>query len=142
MKIEELDFTVRTYNCLKRARIDTVEQLKMLSDTDLSQIRNLGQKCAEEICQKVGRVPPTNAERIRAMSDEELADFLCSIAYTGNTPWSEPFARKFCDNCPDPEYTLDDGRKMNLHECDFVDGKCPHRSDCVWWLQQSAKGMI
>ena len=81
----------------------------------------------------------TNADRIRAMSDEELADFLCGIAYTGREPWSEPFARKFCQECPAPEYTLDDGRKLNLHECEFADGKCPHGSDAVWWLQQPAE---
>lgn len=28
---------------------------------------------------------------------------------------------------------------MDLHECDFTDGKCPHGSDIVWWLQQPVK---
>lgn len=86
------------------------------------------------------RCPPmTNADRIRAMSDEELADFLSRLAYACDEPWSNLFALKFCYNCPEPEYTLDDGRKMNLHECDFKDGKCPHGSDVMWWLNQAAE---
>ena len=81
----------------------------------------------------------TNAGRINAMTIEEKAEFLSSIAYARETPWSLPFAKKFCNICPKPEYTLDDGRKLKLHECDFTDGKCPHGSDIVWWLQQPAE---
>lgn len=76
MKIEELDFTVRTYNCLKRARIDTVEQLKLLSESDLSRIRGLGVKCAGEIRKKIGMIPPSKADCIRAMTDIELATLI------------------------------------------------------------------
>lgn len=83
--------------------------------------------------------PPSNADRIRAMSDEQLADFLSHLAYTREEPWSKPFSLKFCRSCPEPEYTLDDGRKIKLHECDFKDSKCPHGSDIVWWLNQSAE---
>lgn len=81
----------------------------------------------------------SNGERIRRMTDEELAEFLCQLAYAGKDPWSEPFARLFCDQCPEPEYTLGDGRKLRLHECDFSDGKCPHGNDIVWWLNQPAE---
>lgn len=82
---------------------------------------------------------PTNADRIRAMSDEELADFLCSVAYAGDTPWSDLVARKFCDNCPTVEGTVQEtGKTMVFYECDFSDGKCPHGSDVVWWLRQPA----
>lgn len=84
--------------------------------------------------------PITNADRIRAMSDDELANFLLNVAYAGSDPWAIPFARKFCDNCPtvegtDPvtEFTMD------FHECEFSDGKCPHGTDIVWWLQQPAE---
>lgn len=80
-----------------------------------------------------------NADRIRAMSDDALADFIARIAYGRETPWSKPFLETFCHSCPAPEYTLDDGRKMELHECDFVDGECPHGSDIVWWLNQPCK---
>ena len=78
----------------------------------------------------------TNGDRIRAMSDEDLAQFMYELAYQRKTPWSEPFARLFCNHCPEPEYTLNDGRKLRLHECDFADGKCPHGNDMVWWLGQ------
>lgn len=81
----------------------------------------------------------SNADRIRTMTDEELAEMLSQLYYGREEHWSFPFARKFCDSCPAPEYTLDDGRKMNLQECDFTDGKCPYGSDIVWWLQQPAE---
>lgn len=61
----------------------------------------------------------TNAERIRAMADEEPAVLLAEIAYSGKSPWEEPFEQLFCETCPAPEYILDDGRKLNMHECDF-----------------------
>lgn len=82
----------------------------------------------------------TNADRIRAMSDEELAEFLSSIAYGRETPWSEPFAEKFCKSCPTTTFTCEAyHHPMELHECDFSDGKCPHGSDIIWWLQQPAE---
>ena len=83
--------------------------------------------------------PQSNADRINDMNVEDLAQFLCSIAYARETPWSKPFYEKFCKNCPEPEYTLDDGRKMHFHECEFADGKCPHGTDIVWWLNQPVK---
>lgn len=52
--IESLDFSVRTYNCLKRAGITSVEKLRMMSDEDLFHIRNLSRKCIAEIRQKAG----------------------------------------------------------------------------------------
>lgn len=82
----------------------------------------------------------TNADRIRAMTDEELAEFLSSIAYGRETPWSEPFAEKFCKSCPTTTFTCEAyHHPMELHECDFSDGKCPHGSDIIWWLQQPAE---
>lgn len=84
-------------------------------------------------------VPMTNADRIRAMRYEELAEFLSSIAYGRETPWSEPFARRMCDSCQTVHGTYESGIEDDFHECDFVDGKCPHGSDIVWWLQQPAE---
>lgn len=86
-----------------------------------------------------GHIHMTNADRLNAMSIEDKAQFLYSIAYVRETPWSKPFYEKFCKDCPAPEYTLDDGRKLCLHECEFKDGKCPHGTDIVWWLQQPAE---
>ena len=53
MNIEELDLSVRAYNCLKRAKIDTVEQLSRFTKDDLLKTRNIGQKTADEIYEKV-----------------------------------------------------------------------------------------
>lgn len=81
----------------------------------------------------------TNADRINAMTIEEKAEFLSSIAYGRETPWSDPFAEKFCKNCPETKCEIPDYlNPLFLHECDFADGKCPHGSDIVWWLQRPA----
>lgn len=53
MRIEELNFSVRTYNCLKRKRIDTVDQLMEMSDADLLKIRNFGAGCLREVREKI-----------------------------------------------------------------------------------------
>lgn len=73
------------------------------------------------------------------MNDEELACFLSYISYARDTPWSERFAVQCCKRCPQSEYILEHGQKLNLHECDFDDGKCPNGSEIVWWLQQPAE---
>ena len=51
--IEELDFSVRTYNCLIRAGITTVSQHKQMTIVDLKKIKNLGSKSLRKITQKV-----------------------------------------------------------------------------------------
>lgn len=81
-------------------------------------------------------VPHTNEQNIQTMSTEELADFICSLAFCGHTPWSKPFADKFCKSCTTIECTTEDGKKIYLNECDFSDGVCPHGSDIEWWLEQ------
>ena len=52
----ELDLSVRSYNCLKRAGIDTVGDLRKLSADDLCRIRNLGRKSTEEITRKLAEL--------------------------------------------------------------------------------------
>ncbi|MCG4787505.1 DNA-directed RNA polymerase subunit alpha, partial [Roseburia faecis] len=47
--IEELDLSVRSYNCLKRADIQTVKDLTERTEADMMKVRNLGQKSLEEI---------------------------------------------------------------------------------------------
>ena len=49
MTIEELDLSVRSYNCLKRAGINTVEDLSNKSEEDMMKVRNLGRKSLEEV---------------------------------------------------------------------------------------------
>lgn len=113
---------VKCKNCLNLHRTHWCDRVIDSPDEDM--IRD-----CQYFCQK------TNADVIRAMTEEELADFLISVAYARNTPWCEPFARKFCDSCPTVEGLLN-GKTMSFHECEFADGKCPHGSDIIWWLQQ------
>lgn len=53
MTIEELDLSVRSYNCLKRAGINSVEELTRKSEEDMMKVRNLGRKSLEEVEQKL-----------------------------------------------------------------------------------------
>ncbi len=53
MTIEELDLSVRSFNCLKRAGINTVEDLANRTQDDMIKVRNLGKKSLEEVIQKL-----------------------------------------------------------------------------------------
>lgn len=53
MSIEELDLSVRSYNCLKRAGINTVGELTRRTEADMMKVRNLGRKSLEEVVQKL-----------------------------------------------------------------------------------------
>ena len=53
MTIEELDLSVRSFNCLKRAGINTVEDLINKSEEDMMKVRNLGRKSLEEVIVKL-----------------------------------------------------------------------------------------
>lgn len=57
MLIEELNLSVRTYNCLKRKKINTVEQLMGMSDDDLMGIRSFGAGCLKDVREKIGGEP-------------------------------------------------------------------------------------
>lgn len=89
MKIESLDLSVRAYNVLKRANINTVEQLCAMTAWELSKIRNMGKASMEEIYNKVlaagydafgmkGKIP-SHADCLRKMDDGALADFFLDI---------------------------------------------------------------
>lgn len=52
-RIEELDFSVRTYNCLKKANVLTIGDLLQISEGDLMQIRNFGKKSLTEVREKL-----------------------------------------------------------------------------------------
>ncbi len=53
MTIEELDLSVRSFNCLKRAGINTVEDLTNKSEDDMMKVRNLGKKSLDEVVAKL-----------------------------------------------------------------------------------------
>ena len=56
MTIEELDLSVRSYNCLKRAGINTVQELTERSIEDMMKVRNLGKKSLEEVQRKLAEL--------------------------------------------------------------------------------------
>lgn len=56
MSIEELDLSVRSYNCLKRAGINTVEDLACKSEEEMMKVRNLGKKSLEEVLNKLAEL--------------------------------------------------------------------------------------
>ena len=53
MTIEELELSVRSFNCLKRAAINTVEELTQRSEEDMMKVRNLGKKSLDEVKHKL-----------------------------------------------------------------------------------------
>lgn len=53
MTIEELDLSVRSYNCLKRAGINTVQELTEKTEDEMMKVRNLGRKSLDEVIQKL-----------------------------------------------------------------------------------------
>ena len=53
MAIEDMDLSVRSYNCLKRANIHTVEDLTKKTEDEMLKVRNLGRKSLDEVIQKL-----------------------------------------------------------------------------------------
>lgn len=56
MTIEELDLSVRSYNCLKRAGINTVQELTTKTEEDMMKVRNLGRKSLDEVKNKLAEL--------------------------------------------------------------------------------------
>ena len=65
LSIEELDLSVRAYNCLKRANVTTVADILRLSCEDILQIRNIGKKVIDEIIEKMKTLEIPIDQRIR-----------------------------------------------------------------------------
>ena len=53
MPIEDLELSVRSYNCLKRAGISTVQDLANKTEADMMKVRNLGKKSLDEVVNKL-----------------------------------------------------------------------------------------
>ncbi|MDO5734697.1 MAG: DNA-directed RNA polymerase subunit alpha [Eubacteriales bacterium] len=62
--IEDLDFSVRTYNCLKRANINSVGDLVAKTEEEMMKVRNLGKKSLEEVVGKLSDINLTLAESL------------------------------------------------------------------------------
>ena len=65
MSIDDMDLSVRSYNCLKRAKIETLDDLRHMSASDLMHVRNLGAGCVREIINKL------NEYGFRLLPDDE-----------------------------------------------------------------------
>lgn len=101
MKIEDLGLSARAYNVLKRARIDTVDQLQQLSDDDLLCFRNMGVSTLKEIREKVAYVKTmTRADLIRKKNDDELAAWIHTLLQDGDSGF-------FCQQKPVCEIQID-----------------------------------
>ena len=55
--IEDMDLSIRAYNCLSRAGIHTVAELRDMTDEELKRVRNLGRKSFEEVKEKLAKIP-------------------------------------------------------------------------------------
>jgi DNA-directed RNA polymerase subunit alpha len=73
-RIEELDFSVRTYNCLKKANIQTIADLVQTTEEDLMNIRNFGRKSLLEVRDKLAQFGLTLAGAPLAEPSEEDED--------------------------------------------------------------------
>ncbi|MBO4262216.1 MAG: DNA-directed RNA polymerase subunit alpha, partial [Clostridia bacterium] len=77
MRIEEMDLSVRSYNCLKRANIHTIEDLTKKTEDDMLKVRNLGKKSLDEIIYKLstyGLTLKESEELYKEMPDNRLID--------------------------------------------------------------------
>lgn len=72
MKIEELNFSTRVYNCLKRKGINTVEQLATVPEPDLMKIRSFGVECLKEVREKIA------AYKEHAADDQPLPEIVAN----------------------------------------------------------------
>ncbi len=74
VRIEELDFSVRTYNCLKKANILTIPELVQFTENDLMQIRNFGKKSLTEVREKLSQLGLTLKGGTTVNVDEDEGD--------------------------------------------------------------------
>ena len=62
-EIDELNLSVRTYNVLKRAGVETIEEIQSMSDVDLAMIRNFSRRCMDEVHSKLEEYVRNNSEK-------------------------------------------------------------------------------
>lgn len=73
-KIEDLDLSVRSYNCLKRANINTVGELTQRTEEEMMKVRNLGRKSLKEVVQKLHDIGLDLRAYEEASEEEEYDD--------------------------------------------------------------------
>ena len=78
--VEELDLSVRAFNCLKRAGINTVGQLRTMTDDDFAHVRNLGRKSTQEIKEKLAKMAiPSASVPLTAPNYREMLENLIGL---------------------------------------------------------------
>lgn len=82
MTIDELNLTVRSYNCLKRRQVNTVGELVEYTLEDLMRFRNMGRKSIREVVEKVHNLGLSFKDEIyktkKEEKEDEYADYICS----------------------------------------------------------------
>ena len=79
--IEELELCVRAYNCLKRAGVNSIEQLRAMSDDELRRVRNLGRKSFEEVKKRLAEISQFSSPALLAAPDySSMLDELIGLA--------------------------------------------------------------
>lgn len=79
MTIDELDLTVRSYNCLKRRGVNTVGELVEYTLEDLMGFRNMGRKSIREVVEKVHNLGLSFKDEVyKTKKEDEYADYICS----------------------------------------------------------------
>jgi len=84
LPIEELDLTVRSYNCLKREGINTVGELLSRTEADLLDIRNFGQKSIDEVKMKLAGMGLGLKDQAPGFDPSSVADTFVEPDYDGN----------------------------------------------------------
>lgn len=103
--IDELELSVRTHNVLKRAGVDTVEELKNMSDEELSKIRNFSQRCMDEVHKKL--------EEYVIKQEDSVIETNDSIAEPEDAAYSEIAIRDYLE---EEEKTLEEYERVNKAE--------------------------
>ena len=97
MKIEDLNWSVRTYNCIKFSGIHTVEQLANMTDDDLMRIRNLGYRNFMEIKEKLNNLQLKNNECGFCNDLDKIQKIVCYIPTDNGNAIDVPV--NFCPKC-------------------------------------------
>jgi DNA-directed RNA polymerase subunit alpha len=73
-KIEDLNLSVRSYNCLKRANINTVGELTLKTEEEMMKVRNLGRKSLKEVVQKLREIGLDLKNSTSLFDDDDFDD--------------------------------------------------------------------
>ena len=73
-KIEDLNLSVRSYNCLKRANINTVGELTQKTEEEMMKVRNLGRKSLKEVVQKLREIGLDLKNSTSLFDDDDFED--------------------------------------------------------------------